>query len=147
METTLNRAQSVQKRLSSMLARLDSAEQHAKTRDFPYKHLSDDVRLYVQNVSVTIREMVRSAATHSLISINSIQAPINEFHAARLTRHFLNVAKTQESTAEAVADATFATCECLVRTAAQLIAHLEACVEGDQSMDGRTIRRSPLWDK
>lgn len=147
MESHLNRAQSVQRRLSSMSSRLETAESNANSRAWPYAHLDETVRIYVKNLAETVRTLVAATAAHAMLPAGNVHAPVNDFYQARIAREFRKLANERGCSVEVLADATFATCECQIRVAAQLVAHIEACVEGEQTMDGRAIARGPLHDK
>jgi hypothetical protein len=76
-----------------------------------------------------------------------LDSPITELHSARLQRHFTESARVRGVQAQDIADSTFASCETSIRCASNMVAHLEACIHGEQSVDGRIISHGPLWNK
>ena len=147
MAKYLDQTQSLQRRLSAMVSRLDAVAEGCVRTDWLHEHLSDSVRLYLRSICELAREMSRAAAQEVLLPSNILDKPVTELHAARLQRHFSAQARERGISDDAVAEATFASCETRIRLVANLVAHLESCLDGSQTMLGVPIHRGPLWNK
>jgi hypothetical protein len=137
----------IQPRLASLLARIDEVAAQGKSTEWPHCHHSDTTREYVGNVSELARQLVATAAQDVRLPPSICDKPVTELHEARLKRHFHDTANQRGIAANSMSEATFAACECKIRMAANLVAHLEACLRDEQTITGMVINRGELWEK
>jgi hypothetical protein len=147
MAKYLAQIQAVQSRVSSLLKRLEQAETNALSTEWPHSALKDSVREYVRAVALSARAAAFAATSALQLQRRLVHEPVTLLNDQRLQRHFRSHATKNNVGEDEVAKAAFAYAETHIRIGAQVVAHLEACIEGTQTIEGRVIARGKMWDK
>lgn len=147
MAKYLAQAQTLRQRVHGLSQRIDKVVEQAGSSEWPHAGIRNTVRLYVKTVAESTRQTLLTIADELKIQWRFIDQPLTQINDQRLQRHFRDTALAKNLKDEEVAEAVFAVCETQMKLAAYLVTHLEACISGDQTIQGRVIARGRLWDK
>jgi hypothetical protein len=147
MANYLAQTQPLRQRTSALSERLDKVMEQAGSNKWPHCALNASVRIYAQKMCAVASVHLHVVAEELQLPWQSIEQPLTETHDRRLERHFRELAEETNYAEAQVAEATFAACKTQLKIAADLVTHLEACIDGHQNIDGQVIARGELWDK
>jgi hypothetical protein len=147
MTTVLDRARNAQLFIISLQQRIEAAEQQSKSREWPYTSLSDEVRIVAQQLIDANRSALATATGTIGIELVDRMPAVNEAYAEATTVMFERNARARGVSLAAFTEATFATFDCLVHNAGQVLARAEGCIGGELNIHGLRIPHGPLWDK
>jgi len=147
MTNYLAQTQPLRQRINALSKRLDAVMEQSGSKKWPHCTLNASVRIYVQKVCAVASVHLHVAADELQLPWQFIEQPLTEINERRLQRHFRQVAEQTNYSEDELAQATFAACKTQIDMTADVLAQLEACIDGRRSIQGQVIARGELWDK
>lgn len=128
--------------------RIAQVKTNAVTAEWPYTHVQPRVRIFATRMAALAETLLFTAAHELLfLSEESLGLAVDDTHVARVFVRFQAAARESGIAPEEVAEAIGAFVDAAVSQAQSLIIRAEACLEGEQTLDGTEIRHGALWYK
>lgn len=148
METQVEKIDSVRRVLAGLLTRLSENETKARSREWPFAGLSGETRAYVVNQSAIARGLISTiAAQLGFQGPDMIEKPLEGSTVSHFIGSTMMLAQASGVSADEAQAAAFASVEQLKKLVVDIVRHLEAVVEGDETIDGRAITHGALYYK
>lgn len=141
----------VERRRHVIVALRERARQalmNAVSVEWPYTHLQPQVRVFASRLLKTADQLLIQAA-HELafLSEETLGRPVDETQLASVSNRLELSAGEASIPVEAVHEAVDHFVEAISTQAQSLIIRAEACLEGEQTLDGREIQHGDLYYK
>lgn len=149
MSKESQRSKSARQQLSAMCSRLNDAVKNAgPDAPWPYTTLPASTRLFASSVSENVMRVMGLAAEQLGLQPQFEGGAIAGFVVGRRDEDLFSlIAQQTGAQKDDVATARYAAFELYRSMAADMLRRIEACLEGDQTIDGREIKKGPLHDK
>lgn len=148
METQVEKINSVRRVLADLVTRINESEASAQSREWPHNSLTGVVRAYVVSQSAVARGLVMSIAQQlGLAGPDSIAQAVEGSTVTRFIGTTMMLAQVSGVSPDEAQQATFATIDEQKKRAVELVRHVEAVVEGEETIEGRQLQHGPLHYK
>ena len=148
METQVEKINSVRRVLADLVTRINESEASAQSREWPHNSLTGVVRAYVVNQTSVARSLVHSIAQQlGLAGPDAIGQAVEGSTVTRFIGTTMMLAQVSGVSQDEAQQATFATIDEQKKRAVELVRHVEAVVEGEETIEGRQLQHGPLHYK
>lgn len=148
METQVAKIDSVRRTLAGLTSRLNETESKARSRDWPHNSLSGVVRAYVIQQTAIAHGLISTIASQlGFRGPGMIEQPLEGSTVTCFIGTTMMLAQTSGVTAQEAEQATFASAEQLKKQVAEIVRHVEAVVEGEETVEGKQLNHGPLHYK
>ncbi len=128
----------------SIIARVEEVIRNAQSKQFPYQGLDHPTRIYGAILAAQARDLVQDGLKQVGLELKTAK---NEDRDDKVTAFIAESAQFTGTDAQSMGTARVAAMNVLFGLALDLVARAERVLEQTESLDGREIRRGPLWDK
>lgn len=148
METQVEKIDSVRRNLQALITRLNDAEGNARSRNWPHNALSGVVRAYVIQQAAVARGLISTIASQlGFRGPSMIEQPLEGSTVTCFIGTTMMLSQTGGVTQEEAEQATFVAADQLKKQVAEIVRHLEAVVDGEETIEGRQLNHGPLHYK
>jgi organic hydroperoxide reductase OsmC/OhrA len=148
METQVAKIDSVRRTLAGLTSRLNETESKARSRDWPHNSLSGVVRAYVIQQTAIAHGLISTIASQlGFRGPGMIEQPLEGSTVTCFIGTTMMLAQTSGVTAQEAEQATFASVEQLKKQVVEIVRHVEAVVEGEETVEGKQLNHGPLHYK
>lgn len=148
METKVEKIDSVRRLLSGLISRLNEVEGNARSREWPHNALSGTVRAYVVQQTAVARGLISTIASQlGFRGPDMIAQPVEGSTLTCFIGTTMMLAQASGVTAEEAEQATFASANQLKNQVAEIVRHVEAVVDGEETFEGKKLNHGPLHYK
>ncbi|MCC6979048.1 MAG: hypothetical protein IT343_12055 [Candidatus Melainabacteria bacterium] len=148
METQVEKINSVRRVLADLVTRINESEASAQSREWPHASLTGVVRAYVVSQAAIARSLVHSIAQQlGFPGPDAIAQSVEGSTVTRFIGGTMMLAQASGVSADEAQKAAFATIDEQKKRAVELVRHVEAVVEGEETIEGRQIQHGPLHYK
>jgi len=136
----------------SVYERSSQLVKDAQSKLYPYNHLNDAQRIFVATVAIEARETAHRAleqvGLHAVCDIASCDKLLahNDF-GPTIESYMRQASRFIATHPELLLSARLNISQLYLRNASELLARAHGVLEGDESISGQKIGRSPLWNK
>jgi organic hydroperoxide reductase OsmC/OhrA len=148
METQVAKIDSVRRTLAGLTSRLNETESKARSREWPHNSLSGVVRAYVIQQTAIAHGLISTIASQlGFRGPGMIEQPLEGSTVTCFIGTTMMLAQTSGVTAQEAEQATFASAEQLKKQVVEIVRHVEAVVEGEETVEGKQLNHGPLHYK
>ena len=148
MEKQVEKIDSVRRILTGLISRIDETEAKARSREWPNASLSGIVRAYVVQQTAIARGLVSTiAAQLGFQGPGMICKPLEGSTVCCFIGTTMMLAQTSGVSPDEAQEATFASANQLKNQVAEIVRHVEAVVEGEETVEGVKLNHGPLHYK
>ncbi len=148
METQVAKIDSARRTLSALISRINETEGKARSRKWPHSSLSGTVRAYVIQQAAIARGLISTIASQlGFRGPGMIEQPLEGSTVTCFIGTTMMLAQTSGVTAQEAEEATFASAEQLKKQVAEIVRHVEAVVDGEETVEGKQLNHGPLHYK
>lgn len=148
METKVEKIDSVRRILSGLISRLNEVEGSARSREWPHAGLSGIARAYVVQQAAIARGLISTIASQlGFRGPAMIEQPLEGSTVTCFIGTTMMLAQTSGVTADEAESATFASADQLKKQVVEIVRHVEAVVEGEETVDGVKLNHGELHYK
>ncbi len=148
MNTQVEKIDSARRILSTLVSRLNETEGKARSRDWPHTSLSGIARAYVVQQADIARGLIGTIATQlGFRAPDMIEQPLEGSTVTCFIGTTMMLAQNTGVSAEEAQQAAFASAEQLKNQVAEIVRHVEAVVEGEETVDGTKLNHGELHYK
>lgn len=148
METQVEKIDSVRRTLTGLISRLNEVEDNARSRKWPHSSLSGTVRAYVIQQAAIARGLISTIASQlGFRGPGMIEQPLEGSTVTCFIGATMMLAQTSGATAEEAEQATFASADQLKSQVVEIVRHVEAVIEGEETVEGKKLNHGPLHYK
>jgi len=148
METQVDKIDSARRVLAGLISRINESETNARSRDWPHAGLTGVVRAYVVNQTAIARGLVSSIAQQlGFQGPDSIGQSLEGSTVTRFIGSTMMLAQASGVSPDEAQQAAFAAIDEQKKRVVELVRHVEAVVEGEETIDGRQLQHGPLHYK
>lgn len=148
METQVAKIDSARRTLSALISRINETEGKARSREWPNSSLSGVVRAYVIQQTAIARGLISTIASQlGFRGPGMIEQPLEGSTVTCFIGTTMMLAQTSGVTAQEAEEATFASAEQLKKQVAEIVRHVEAVVDGEETVEGKQLNHGPLHYK
>lgn len=148
MNTQVEKIDSARRSLSSLISRLTKTEQDARSREWPHTGISGVARAYVIQQAGIARGLINTiAVTLGFRVPEMLEQPLEGSTVTCFIGNTMMLARSSGVSTEEAQQAAFASADQLKNQVAEIVRHVEAVIEGEETVEGRKISHGPLHYK
>ncbi|MCC7531693.1 MAG: hypothetical protein IT342_24530 [Candidatus Melainabacteria bacterium] len=148
MEKQVEKIESVRRVLAGLNSRINETEGKARSREWPNNSLSGIVRAYVIQQTAIARGLVSTIAFQLGFQGQSmIEQPVEGSTVTRFIGSTMMLAQSSGVSPDEAQEATFASANQLKNQVAEIVRHVEAVVDGEETVEGVKLNHGPLHYK
>ncbi len=148
MEKQVEKIDSVRRILSGLISRINDTEGRARSREWPNNSLSGKARAYVIQQTAIARGLVSTIASQlGFQGPGMIEQPLEGSTVTCFIGTTMMLAQTSGVSPDDAQEATFASADQLKKQVAEIVRHVEAVVEGEETVEGVKLNHGPLHYK
>ena len=148
MEKQVEKIESVRRFLTGLISRINETEGKAQSREWPNNSLSGTVRAYAVQQTLIARGLVSTiAAQLGFRGPDMIEKPVEGSTVTCFIGTTMMLAQASGVSPDEAQEATFASANQLKNQVAEIVRHVEAVVEGEETVEGVKLNHGPLHYK
>jgi hypothetical protein len=148
MEKQVEKIDSVRRVLAGLISRINESEGRARSREWPNASLSGKVRAYVIQQTAIARGLVSTiAAQLGFQGPSMIEQPVEGSTVTCFIGSTMMLAQTSGVSPDEAQEATFASANQLKNQVVEIVRHVEAVVDGEETVEGVKLNHGPLHYK
>ncbi len=148
MEKQVEKIDSVRRVLAGLLSRINETESQARSREWPNASLPGKTRAFVVQQTAIARGLISTiAAQLGFQGPSMIEQPLDGSTLTCFIGSTMMLAQTSGVSPDEAQEATFASANQLKNQVVEIVRHVEAVVEGEETVEGVKLNHGPLHYK